>query len=109
MSISTTQITNPTARAAVDALQAGDKVAWAALFTEDVVFTDDGKPRDFASFTDSAIGDETFTSIERVAEDGRYVYGDFHSEQWGDFKVFFRFEVTSEGKISKLAIGQGKG
>jgi hypothetical protein len=36
---------NPAARAAVEALQAGDKSTWASLFEADAALYDDGSPR----------------------------------------------------------------
>ena len=41
------QLTNATVKAAIDALQKGDKKAWKALFTADAEMYDDGNPRSF--------------------------------------------------------------
>jgi hypothetical protein len=32
--------------------------------------------------------------------------GAFHSDQWGDFQAYFRFQLSHAGKISRLDIGQ---
>ena len=41
----TTELTNPTVRAAITALQNGDRNAWSALFEPDAKLYDDGSPR----------------------------------------------------------------
>ena len=41
----TDALTNPTARAAIEALQNGDRKTWAALFEPDAELYDDGSPR----------------------------------------------------------------
>jgi hypothetical protein len=97
---------NPTVKAAIDAFQAGDRKAWSGLFEQDAELFDDGSPRSLEKFTRNAIGHERFTSFDRVSPDGLEVVGKFHSEQWGDFKTYFRFQVGSDGKISRLDIGQ---
>jgi len=102
----TKKLTNTTVKMAFDALQEGDKTKWKTLFADKVTFTDDGNPRDFDKFSEDAIGSERFTSIDKVENEGKDIYGDFHSDQWGDFKVFFKFGLDSEGKINRLDIGQ---
>lgn len=102
----TEKLTNPTAKAAIDALQRGDKTAWLALFSPDAQFFDDGSPRNFQRFSNDAIGHERFTSIDKVENGGLEVFGHFHSDQWSDFKVYFKFQINAEGKIQRLDIGQ---
>lgn len=101
-------LTNATVKAAVDALQKGDHVAWVALFEPGATLYDDGSPRSLERFTHEALGHERFTSIEHVSGEGLDVVGAFHSDRWGDFKVYFRFELSSAGKIKRLDIGQAK-
>jgi hypothetical protein len=97
---------NPTVKAAIDAFQQGDPGAWSALFEDGAQLFDDGKPRSLRDFTCDALGHERFTSVDRVSADGLEVVGDFHSEQWGDFRTYFRFHLGSAGKIHRLDIGQ---
>jgi hypothetical protein len=99
-------ILNPTVKAAIDALQKGDKQAWASLFEPDAMLYDDGNPRSLASFTQDALGHERFTSIDRVENRGLDLTGSFHSDQWGDFRTYFRFHLSPSGKIRRLDIGQ---
>lgn len=102
----TDSLTNPTVKAAVEALQAGDHGAWAALFEPHARLYDDGSPRDLAAFSRDALGHERFTSIDEVGDDGLSLIGGFHSDQWGDFRTYFRFELSSAGRIQRLEIGQ---
>jgi len=99
-------LTNPTVKAAIDALQSADRAAWSALFERDAKLYDDGSPRSLEKFTDDAMGHERFTSIERVEKDGLEIVGGFHSDRWGDFKTYFRFQLSPSGKIKRLDIGQ---
>ena len=104
--MNTDLLTNPTVKAAVDALQAGDRIAWSALFEANAELYDDGEARSLEKFTRDALGHERFTSIESVGAGGLEVVGGFHSDRWGDFKTYFRFQLTSTGKIKRLDIGQ---
>jgi len=104
--MNTDQLTNPTVKKAIEALQAGDKKAWFALFTADAELFDDGHKMNFKSFFEKALGHERFTAIDKMENQGLDVYGRFHSDQWGDFKTYFRFIINPEGKIRRLDIGQ---
>jgi hypothetical protein len=52
----TDMLTNPTVKAAIEALQKGDGEAWSALFESDAELYDDGNPRSFKEFTHDALG-----------------------------------------------------
>ncbi|MBL0741089.1 hypothetical protein [Chryseolinea lacunae] len=102
----TDKLTHPLVKAAIDALQQGDAKAWFALFTHDAELYDDGHKMNFTTFFTKALGHERFTHIDKVEGNGLDIYGRFHSDQWGDFKTFFRFQVNADGKINRLDIGQ---
>ncbi|HEX8021455.1 hypothetical protein [Mucilaginibacter sp.] len=104
--MNTEKLTNPVVKQAIDALQSGNKQAWFGLFADDAQLFDDGNKMNFKSFFEKALGHERFTSIDKVEQNGLHVYGKFHSDQWGDFKTYFKFTVDADGKISKLEIGQ---
>jgi hypothetical protein len=97
---------HPTAKAAVEALERGDREAWSALFEPGAQLFDDGSPRNLEKFTRDALGHERFTEIERVEDGGLRVIGQFHSDQWGDFKTYFKFKLSKSGKVERLDIGQ---
>lgn len=67
---------------------------------------DDGNSRDFSKFVKDACGHEKFTSIDKVENNGLDIMGNFHTESWGDFKTYFKFQINAEGKINRLDIGQ---
>jgi hypothetical protein len=106
MSINTQELKQPVIRAAIDALQAGDREAWFAQFTHDAKLLDDGNPQNFTAFFNKALGHERFTSIDKIADEGKTLYGHFHSDTWGDFKTYFKFHLNAAGKIERLEIGQ---
>jgi hypothetical protein len=106
--MNTDKLTHPVVKTAIEAWQQGDAKTWLSLFTAKADLFDDGHPRDFRNFTSSAIGHEHFTSIDKVENNGREVYGQFHSDKWGDFKTYFRFYLDEQGKIYRLDIGQAE-
>lgn len=99
-------LAHPIVKQAIDALQSGDRAAWAALFAAGATLYDDGEPRDLLAFNREAIGTERFTRIGSVDNGGLDVYGLFHSDRWGDFQTYFKFHLDGNGKISRLDIGQ---
>ena len=101
-------LTNPIVRAAVTALNAGDRAAWLALFTPNAHLTDDGNSRGVVEWSDSELfgkGKGRITAIDRTEENGLLLYAQFHSEQWGSFSTFFRFTLEGD-KIAQLDVGQ---
>jgi hypothetical protein len=99
-------IKNPIVRAAIDALQKGDKHTWRSLFVDNAELFDDGHPRDFIRFSNDALGHERFRSIDHVDDGGLSIEGNFHSDTWGEFRTYFRFKLNEAGKITRLDIGQ---
>jgi hypothetical protein len=73
----TDALTNLTVKAAIEALQTGDRKAWSALFEPDAEPYDDGSPRSLEEYT-------------RDALESRAVH----------------FQLSSAGKIKRLDIGQ---
>jgi len=104
--MNTSMISNATAKKAIDAFQSADKTTWLSLFTANAELFDDGNKRDFKKFSESAIGHERFTSLDKVENNGLTLYGKYHSDQWGDFKTYFTFHLNADGKITRLDIGQ---
>jgi hypothetical protein len=96
----------PTVKAAVEAFQNADKSAWNRLFTPKAVLYDDGSPLDLKRFTQESFGRERFICIDRIANNGLYIEGDFHSEEWGDFRTYFNFELNDFGRIVRIDIGK---
>lgn len=104
--MNTDKLTHDIVKKAISALAANDRQAWFALFTDNAALFDDGNKMDFRAFWEKAIGHERFTSIDKVENNGLDVYGKFHSDQWGDFKTYFKFHLDKDNKITRLDIGQ---
>ena len=104
--IRTELLSHETVKATIEALQDGDRSRWSAQFEPGAELFDDGSPRSLARFTADALGHERFTSIDHVGSDGLEVTGAFHSDEWGDFRTYFRFHLSPSGKIRRLDIGQ---
>ncbi|MCS4304084.1 nuclear transport factor 2 family protein [Chryseobacterium sp. BIGb0232] len=102
----TSKLTNNTVKTVFEAWQKGDNQAFLSYFTADAKLYDDGNPRDFQKFVKDACGHERFTSIDKVENDGKEIFGNFHTESWGDFRTYFKFHFDADGKISRLDIGQ---
>jgi hypothetical protein len=99
-------LSHETVKAAIEALQDGDPARWSAQFEHGAELFDDGSPRSLVQFTADALGHEHFTSIDQVGSGGLEVTGAFHSDEWGDFRTYFRFHLSPSGKIRRLDIGQ---
>lgn len=102
----TKKITNNIAKSALEAWQSGNSRLWISYFAENPKLLDDGNPRNFQDFSTNVIGHERFTSIDKVEDNGLSIYGYFHTEEWGDFKAYFKFHINQDGKIYLLEIGQ---
>ncbi len=102
----TNMLSNSVVKKAIEALQAGDKNSWFSLAADNAQLFDDGNKMDFTAFFEKALGHERFTSIDKVENNGLTVYGRFHSDQWGDFKTYFKFHIDGAGRIDRLDIGQ---
>jgi hypothetical protein len=106
MAMKTDTLTNPTVKAAIEAFQNGDRRSWSELFEPTAELFDDGSPRSLAEFTRDALGHERFASIDRVENNGLNLTGTFHSDQWGNFRAYFKFHLSQANKIKRLEIGQ---
>ncbi|MGG5207326.1 nuclear transport factor 2 family protein [Chryseobacterium sp. MIQD13] len=102
----TSKLTDSTVKEVFDAWQKGDSQTFLTYFTADAKLYDDRNPRDFKKFVKDACGHERFTSIDKVENEGKDIYGNFHTESWGDFRTYFKFHFDADGKISRLDIGQ---
>ncbi|MGK6341918.1 hypothetical protein ACMGDK_06750 [Chryseobacterium sp. DT-3] len=100
------RLTNNIVYEAFEAWQKGDSQSFLSYFTTDAKLFDDGSPRDFQNFVKDACGHERFTSIDKVENEGKEIYGNFHTESWGDFRTYFKFHFDADGKICRLDIGQ---
>src|SRR5690349_10705427 len=97
--MNTDVLTNPLVKAAIEALNARDRERWFKLFTDDVTMTDDGNMHDFREWADEEFFGSSRTylkSIERVEDDGLTLYSRLHSDQWGEFDTFMKFQTDGK-------------
>jgi hypothetical protein len=97
---------NPTVRKAIETLQNGETRAWLSLFVKNAVLYDHGNAMTAGEFIEKSIGREYFTGIDKTEDDGLSVLGNYHTQQWGDFQVCFRFRLNEAGKVSRLDVSQ---
>ncbi|MBS1659914.1 MAG: nuclear transport factor 2 family protein [Bacteroidetes bacterium] len=104
--ITNIHIPDPTVRKAIEALQDGDAGAWLSLFATDAVLYDLGNEMTAGEFIEKSIGREYFTQIDKTEDSGLSVFGSFHTAQFGDFQVSFRFRLNATGGLCRLDVLQ---
>ena len=113
--MNTGQLTNPLAKAAIEALNARDRQAWFALFASGdatgATLTDDGDVRDLTEWSDSELfgaSKSYLMSIDWVEDNGLTVYGKFHSAGcWSGGRVKHRPVDWSPGDASNFSVQYG--
>ncbi|MED7949410.1 MULTISPECIES: nuclear transport factor 2 family protein [unclassified Streptomyces] len=106
MTIATAKLSDPTVRAAVTAINAGDRAAFVALLAPDATMADDGSDRDLQDWIDR----EIFTSrghidVQSESDGGRALVANYSNETWGEMRTAWRFTVDG-GRISRFETGQ---
>jgi hypothetical protein len=96
----------PTVKAAVEALRYADIAAWDRLFTSEAELYDDGSPRDLKNLTQEVFGREYCAFVDKIANNGLCIEGEFRSSKWGDFITYFNFDFSDAGRIVRLDIGR---
>jgi hypothetical protein len=102
------KIGDPVVRSAIEALNQRDREQWYRSFSDHPALTDDGIAHEFTEWCESELFGASLAylaSIDSVEDGGLTIYGEFHSDQWGDFKTFLRFRVEN-GVITKMDVGQ---
>jgi ketosteroid isomerase-like protein len=97
---------DPTVRAFVAAVNAGDSAAFFDLLTPDATMSDDGRDRDLRAWTAKEIFDDNgHMEVESSSEDGRSLIIRYRNDTWGEMRTYWRFVVES-GKVSRFETGQ---
>jgi hypothetical protein len=100
---------NPTVRKAIDALQHGEVRVWLSSFVRDAVVYDHGNVMTAEEFIEKSAGLEYFTRVDRTEDGGMSVIGNYHTVQWGDFLVSFRFVFAAGwGETGKSGRREGE-
>lgn len=98
--------TNPTVRALVAAINAGDRAGFFDLLAPDATMSDDGSERDLSSWVDK----EIFTvggqmAVESESDGGLALIASFTNSTWGTMRTRWRFTIA-DGKITRFDTGQ---
>ena len=109
MEIASRLYLHPTVRSAIDALQAGDRLAWLTCFTASAKLFDNGKRKSLFNFTRDHIGSLRFTSIERSDSDGRDVYGVMQVREEEGVRAYLKFRLDAAAMCNRLDIGRQHG
>jgi hypothetical protein len=105
--LDTDHLSNPTVKAFVAALNAGDKKALFATLAPGATMSDDGTDRDLADWTEREIFSSSgHMDVESEADGGRSLIARYTNSTWGAMRTAWRFEITDEGKISRFETGQ---
>ena len=102
------QLHNPIVRAALTAVNAGDRATWLSMFSPNAILTDDGNRRHYAEWSDTELfgkGNGRIINVESEQAGGLTIHTLFHSNVWGEFNTFWTFSVE-DGKITRLDVGQ---
>jgi hypothetical protein len=106
MTVPADQLADPSVRALVEAVNAGDSEAFFAALTPDATMSDDGTERDLTEWVDR----EIFSSgghmeVESQDDDGRHLFIRYSNEKWGAMRTEWRFHIAGD-KISRFETGQ---
>ncbi|WP_214317931.1 nuclear transport factor 2 family protein [Nonomuraea sediminis] len=97
---------NPVVAEAIDAINNGDRVAFAAILAPNATMSDDDVERDLGPWIDKEIFDVNGRFvIETQDQDGLGMLVRFRNDTWGEMKTHWRFEVRN-GKITRFETGQ---
>jgi hypothetical protein len=100
------QPADPTVRAVVTAINAGDRAGFFAAFTSDATLSDDGTEHDLTQWADREIfSSNGHLEVVSQSDQGRSLVADYRNDTWGEMRTAWTFVVTG-GKVSRLETGQ---
>ncbi|MEV6576815.1 nuclear transport factor 2 family protein [Streptomyces sp. NPDC051582] len=104
--IAPNQLTDPTVRAFVTAVNAGDQNAFSALLAPNATMSDDGSDRDVAQWAEKEIWSANgHMDVMSESDSGLALVVDYRNDTWGEMRTAWRF-VTDGGRISRFETGQ---
>jgi hypothetical protein len=100
------ELSDPTVRSIVEAINAGDREAFRAAFTPDRTMSDDGTERDFDAWTDREIfAAGGHMEVESQSDDGRALIARYRNDTYGEMRTSWRFVLSGE-RVSHMETGQ---
>ncbi|HEY9409184.1 MAG TPA: nuclear transport factor 2 family protein [Jiangellaceae bacterium] len=105
--IPTESLTDPTVRAVVSAINAGDRDAFLALLADDATLSDDGTDRNLHEWIDREIFEAGgHMRVETQSADGRSLAATFRNDVWGEMRTRWLFVIDDEGVVTRMETGQ---
>lgn len=100
------ELTDPTTRALVEAVNANDRDAFFALLAPDATMSDDGRDRDLTTWVDGEIfGAGGHMDVVSQSEDGRSWIADYRNDTYGEMRTSWAITVEGE-RITRFETGQ---
>ncbi len=104
--IPASELSDPTVRSVVTAINAGDRQAFLGAFVDEPTMSDDGTERDFLNWIDR----EIFSSggrmeVESQSDDGRRLIARYRNDTYGEMRTSWGF-VVADGKVTRMECGQ---
>jgi ketosteroid isomerase-like protein len=99
-------VADPTVRAVLAAINAGDRAAFLAQLTPDATMSDDGSERDLQQWIDREIFSAGgHIEVESQSDDGRALVARYRNDTWGEMRTTWQFTVA-DGRVTHFATGQ---
>ncbi len=106
MALSPNQLSDPTVRSFVDAINAGDRGAFVAVLAPGATMSDDGTDRDLEAWIDKEIFDAGGRmDVQSESDGGQALVADFTNITWGTMRTRWRFLVEN-GRVTRFETGQ---
>lgn len=104
--IAPNELTDPTVRAFVTAVNAGDQKAFSAVLAPDATMSDDGSDRDVAQWAEKEIWSSNgHMDVASESDDGLALVVDYRNDTWGEMRTAWRF-VTDGDRVTRFETGQ---
>jgi hypothetical protein len=99
-------VTDPTVRAFIDAINSHDKDAFYAVLTPDATMSDDGAERDLRQWADRELFDSNgHMEVDSATDGGRTLLARNSNDTWGEMRTRWHFTIEGD-KISRYETGQ---
>ncbi|MFI2606958.1 nuclear transport factor 2 family protein [Kitasatospora sp. NPDC018619] len=106
MTIAPAKLSDPTVRAFVTAVNAGDREALLALLAPGATMSDDGSERDLTDWVEREIfGPNGRMAVQTESNGGRALVAEFTNDTWGTMRTAWRFTVEGD-RINRFETGQ---
>jgi len=100
------ELTDPTTRALVEAINAHDRDRFFALLAPDATMADDGRERDLTDWVDREIfASNGHMDVVSQSDDGRSWLADYRNDTYGQMRTSWAITVDDR-RITRLETGQ---